>query len=132
LATIGILTVPETALVFRVVGDGKVLWQSQPKKEPQVGTDVAVSVAGVKILRLEVDCRGPSVNGHAVWIDPRLTTVGTPSPQPSPIKGEGAEKAAPTPQSEIRNPQLSQTEILLSPDYVWSAPEKVAPNMNSP
>ncbi|MCY3018717.1 MAG: protein kinase [Planctomycetota bacterium] len=59
-------------LIFRVVGDGKVLWESKPIakfKEPQ---ECTVAIDGVEKLELVVDCAGDYGNGHAVWIEPRV------------------------------------------------------------
>jgi hypothetical protein len=59
-------------LTFRVIGDGKQLWHSQPlKRGGQVDT-CEVSVSDVSELVLQVDCPGPSDFADAVWIEPSL------------------------------------------------------------
>lgn len=61
-------------VMFRIYGDGKILWQSSPV----IGRakDVVwarVSVAGVKQLRLETDPHGPDSYDHADWLSPTVT-----------------------------------------------------------
>ncbi|MCE9607262.1 MAG: protein kinase [Planctomycetia bacterium] len=75
LATVGMTTKPATALVFRVHGDGKILWQSPPLTEGDLGFDCNIEIRGVEQLRLEVVCSGPTNLANAVWIDPRLTPL---------------------------------------------------------
>ena len=73
-STVGMVAKPKTPLVFRVYGDGKLLWESPPQPEPDVGLDCNVDVRGVQKLRLEVFCNGAYDFAYAVWIDPKLTT----------------------------------------------------------
>jgi serine/threonine protein kinase len=62
----------ETALVFKVSGDGKLLWQSKPLKKRGEGDECIVPVAMIERLELEVHCPGSSENAHAVWVEARL------------------------------------------------------------
>jgi len=59
----------EAPLIFKVVGDGKVLWESAPHQEHGKTQECVADVAGVKVLELQVFCpRGPSM-ARAVWLD---------------------------------------------------------------
>jgi len=107
-ATIGVVTRPQTPLIFRVSGDGKVLWESLPQTKDKSGVDFKVDLQGVDQLKLEVFCRGDHKAAHAVWINPRLTSISLPA-QP-----------------------LSVAELLDSPDYVWTDPENLGPTINGP
>jgi len=66
-----------TPLKFRIIGDGRVLWESRPVQKPGDLQETNVSVAGVKLLELAIDCPGPDHGGanntaHALWFDPQL------------------------------------------------------------
>ena len=75
-AVVGMTAKPATPLVFRAYGDGKLLWESPPQAEADVGLDCKVDVRGVQQLTLEVFCNGSYNYAYAVWIDPKLTAVG--------------------------------------------------------
>ncbi|MEN6457714.1 MAG: NPCBM/NEW2 domain-containing protein [Thermoguttaceae bacterium] len=62
-----------TPLRFRVVGDGKLLWQSKVIKTSADSDTCNVSVASVRTLILEVDCAGPLASAWAVWVEPCLS-----------------------------------------------------------
>ncbi len=73
---------------FRVLVDGKLLWESTPLSKPNVETPVSVSVRNAQRLRLEVT--GVRHFSWPVWLAPRLTPVeasklnaGTPAPPPA-------------------------------------------------
>lgn len=59
-------------LTFRVLGDGKLLWQSRPVRQPRKPALCRISIGRVRVLTLEVDCLGPNAWAFAVWIDPRI------------------------------------------------------------
>jgi serine/threonine protein kinase len=61
-----------TALVFKVSGDGKLLWQSKPLTKRGEGEECIVPVSMIERLELEVHCPGPCLAAHAVWIEPQL------------------------------------------------------------
>jgi WD40 repeat protein len=61
-----------TPLTFLVLGDGKVLWKSKPVDVARSVQDCKVDVKGIEVLELQVDCPGPAVNAHAVWLEPRI------------------------------------------------------------
>ena len=63
----------KTALVFRILGDGKELWKSQPVRTLRDGEDFEVDVSGVSELTLAVDCHGDNFAALAAWVEPRLT-----------------------------------------------------------
>jgi serine/threonine protein kinase len=54
-------------LIFRVRGDGKVLWE---RKFNQGQKECSVSVSGVDLLTLEVVCEGYNRSAHTVWLEP--------------------------------------------------------------
>jgi RNA polymerase sigma factor (sigma-70 family) len=63
----------KTPLTFIVLGDGQVLWRSQPVHESGRIEACRVDVTGVEQLELQVHCPGPSVNAWAAWVDPRVS-----------------------------------------------------------
>jgi len=66
------LTFMKTPLTFRVAGDGRVLWTSQPLKGYKASQPFDIDVTGVKELELRVDCPGPHDHAFAAWLDPQL------------------------------------------------------------
>jgi len=62
-----------TALRFRIVGDGRLLWQSRALQTQGDAQSFRVNVSRVKKLELFVDCPGFHGNAGAVWMDPILT-----------------------------------------------------------
>jgi hypothetical protein len=59
-------------LTFRIVGDGKPLWQSDALQARGAYQAFRVKVAKVKSLELFVDCPGWNGAAHAMWLDPVL------------------------------------------------------------
>lgn len=58
-------------VVFRIYGDGRMLWQSPATKgNASSPVQAAISVAGVKKLKLETDPNGPDSYDHADWVSP--------------------------------------------------------------
>jgi hypothetical protein len=64
---------PKTPLVFKIQGDGRLLWQSKPLGQKGDHQSCNVSVAGVDELSLLIDCPGPDNWGLAAWIEPQLS-----------------------------------------------------------
>ena len=61
------------SVVFRILGDGRVLWESGKMKAGQI-KQVKVNLSGVKILSLEVTDAGDGKDfDHADWANPLLT-----------------------------------------------------------
>ncbi len=59
---------------FRIVGDGKELWKSQPIKKCKESEKFSADITGVKQLELFADC--PSTWGaHSVWLEPQLSAA---------------------------------------------------------
>ncbi len=77
-------TYAEQPLTFKVLGDGRVLWESSPLKTAADSQPCDVPLAGVQSLRLEIDCPGDSKNAWAAWINPQLIISKRPSPGPPP------------------------------------------------
>lgn len=63
----------KTAVVFRIQGDGKELWKSEPVKALRAGEKFDVDVTGVRELTLLVDCPGDNFGALAEWVEPRLS-----------------------------------------------------------
>jgi hypothetical protein len=63
---------PNTALVFSVLGDRTVLWKSKPTKRCGEPQDCDISILGVDVLQLRVECPGENFFAHAVWLEPRV------------------------------------------------------------
>src|SRR5262245_40608790 len=57
-----------TPLTFLVLGDGKILWKSNPVDAARNVQECKVDVTGVDVLELRVDCPGSSVNAQPVWL----------------------------------------------------------------
>jgi len=62
----------EVALTFKVLGDGRLLWQSRPLKNKGDVHECNIAVANVERLTLEVHCPGGSGRAHSVWLEPQL------------------------------------------------------------
>jgi len=69
-----------TAVRFKVLGDGKPLWESKPTKRPGTKQDCCVAVTGVQELTLMVECPGDYYFAHALWIDPSVAAGGAQPP----------------------------------------------------
>jgi hypothetical protein len=61
-------------LTFMVLGDGKILWTSQPVQACGRSQECSVNVSTIAVLELRATCAGPHDWGHAVWLDPCLVT----------------------------------------------------------
>jgi hypothetical protein len=61
-----------TALTFQVWGDGKLLWKSEPVDKAGFVQECSVSVAGVEVLDLRIQCPGECTNASGVWVEPRV------------------------------------------------------------
>jgi hypothetical protein len=64
--------IPKTPLTFRIVGDGRLLWQSSALKGGREES-FDIPVGGISVLELLVDCPGHAWWANAVWIDPVLS-----------------------------------------------------------
>jgi serine/threonine protein kinase len=60
----------DTRLTFSVLGDGQLLWKSQELWSQAQAQTCKVSVEGVEVLTLQVDCPGHPGGAHAVWVEP--------------------------------------------------------------
>jgi hypothetical protein len=72
-----------TPLTFEVWGDGKLLWRSKPVNEAGIVQECNVSVAGVEVLDLRMQCPGDCTNASGVWVEPRIV-----NPASGPIEKE--------------------------------------------
>ena len=64
--------VPRSGLIFKVVGDGKVLWFSKPVGHTKLTQDCALNISGVDTLALDIECIGSNEDAAAVWIEPQV------------------------------------------------------------
>lgn len=95
---------PATPLVFRVVGDGRVLWESKPMASKEHQEGCAVSVSGIDNLTLEIGCPGPNSWCLGAWAEPRLKAGGW-SPDGTVVTGNVAlSSRGATVNTDIRNP----------------------------
>ena len=66
---------PKNRLVFQVIGDGRLLWQSPPLKRGDKPVPADVDVAACKQLLLRVDpWRDGNAGDHADWLNARFVT----------------------------------------------------------
>jgi len=76
---------PHNYLVFQVIGDGRLLWQSGPMKRGAKPVPVNVEVSAFKTLLLRVDpWQDGTVGDHADWLNARFITGGKAKPQAVP------------------------------------------------
>ncbi len=82
LASVGVDDAAKAAaasLTFKVLGDGKTLWQSGVLKRGQPAQTVDVDLSGVQTLLLFVGDGGDGIdNDHANWADARFVVTGAP------------------------------------------------------
>ncbi len=70
---------PASDLVFKIVGDGKELWQSKPTRRKGVVQAFRVDVRNVQKLELFVHCTDDG-NCAAVWVEPMLYAKASSAP----------------------------------------------------
>ncbi len=70
------------SVVFKVLGDGKTLWDSGKMRGGEPAKEISVDLRGVKILTLSVGDAGDDINyDHADWADAQIAmTDGKPQP----------------------------------------------------
>jgi hypothetical protein len=60
-------------VTFRILGDGRLLWNSKPMQACGEWEAFDVSVVGISRLTLEVECTGDHTGAHGSWMDPVLS-----------------------------------------------------------
>jgi len=66
---------PDKRMVFQVIGDGRLLWQSRPLKRGEKAVAVAVDVAAYQTVLLRADpWRDGNAGDHADWLNARFVT----------------------------------------------------------
>jgi hypothetical protein len=73
---------PVRPLRFTVLGDNRVLWQSEPLQQKGQSQRCNVDVTGVRLLELQVHCPGNFSSAHAVWLDPSVSPAAAPKAPP--------------------------------------------------
>ena len=61
-----------TPVTLQVLGDGNLLWESEPVDIARKVQECKVDVTNVNVLELRVSCPGLGVNAHPVWLEPRV------------------------------------------------------------
>ncbi|GEM_PF-2046670 len=59
-------------VIFRVYGDGRLLWQSKDFKKGSEPQKFKISVAGIRSLRLEAECPGSNKQARTLFIEPKV------------------------------------------------------------
>ncbi len=86
------------SITFKIIGDGRKLWESGVMKPGQPARPVAVNVAGVKTLVLSVGDAGDGTNfDHADWAEARFETSGAPPKAIDPPREEAVILTPPPP-----------------------------------
>jgi serine/threonine-protein kinase len=62
----------ESPLTFIVSGDGVQLWKSPELQKCGDSAECNVRIAGIDLLKLEVQCAAGALGAHAVWLEPRV------------------------------------------------------------
>ena len=71
-------TDPHTPLVFKVLGDGELLWESEKIGQKDALKPFEVLLQGVSSLKLEVHCPGSDWWALAAWYEPKLIRQNSP------------------------------------------------------
>lgn len=96
------------SVTFKIVGDGRKLWESAVLKPGQPAVSVAVDLKGIKTLLLLVGDAGDGVNfDHADWADARFIVSGT---KPRAIDAPREEAIILTPQPP-RAPRINGAKV---------------------
>lgn len=67
------------SVLFRIIGDGKTLWESGVMRGGDPAKEVSVSIQGVQVLGLFATDAGDDINyDHADWADARITAEAKP------------------------------------------------------
>lgn len=86
-------------ITFRVIGDGKLKWESEKFERHGQAQDCEVDIAGVKELRLEVSSPEASKHAWAFWGNPRISKSGT---------GSAADLAGPVLVADAGKPKIPE------------------------
>ncbi len=119
-----------TPLKFRIIGDGKLLWESRPLDKHGESHEFEMSVVGIKELRLEALCTGKATFAWAFWANPRVSKgkalATSPVSEPEAISQnarEGAKSSSPAnkpAESLARGPDVVTFAPLDLPDSITS------------
>jgi alpha-galactosidase len=79
------------SVVFRVVGDGKTLWESAVLRGGSPGTNVSVDLRGIKKLVLTVGDAGDDISyDHADWADAKIVMAEGKPQTIAPVRKQGS------------------------------------------
>jgi len=84
----------DPGVVFKIVGDGRLLWKSEPVLKAGRVQECEVPVKGIRQLDLIVECAGDASNAGAVWAEPLLQTIPHAVSRPLVIQGRADERAS--------------------------------------
>ncbi|MEQ8787940.1 MAG: NPCBM/NEW2 domain-containing protein [Pirellulaceae bacterium] len=97
-----------TPLTYKLLGDGKELWRSQPLQTVGQWESFDVDLTGVERLTLKVDCAGDHTGAGGAWLDPILVRAASAAPVASvkPLAQDAgpAEAGAPDPGDTTAKP----------------------------
>lgn len=62
----------ETPLTFAIYGDGHPIWRSASVSTQRDSQSFEITIKGVQLLTLQVECAGDSRGAHAVWLNPEI------------------------------------------------------------
>lgn len=68
---------PQSAVTFKLIGDGKVLWTSPAIQAKGRTVECSADIRGVKQLELVAEAAGSHYFAHAVWVEPHVTRAGS-------------------------------------------------------
>jgi serine/threonine protein kinase len=80
----------DAGVVFTIVGDGRVLWKSEPVAKAGQVQDCEVSVKGIRRLDIVVECPGDASNAGAIWVEPLLQTIPHAASRPLVLQGRAS------------------------------------------
>jgi hypothetical protein len=64
---------PPSPVVFRIYGDGNLLWETEAIRAAGENKEFAIDVAGLDLLALTCESLGETADAAACWVDVRLT-----------------------------------------------------------
>lgn len=101
------------SVTFKVIGDGRLLWESGIMRGGQTPRAVNVPLAGVRVLELVVDDAGDGIEGdHADWAQARVVM----------LRGEPKEARRPLEPAIVRTPRPGARPQINGPRVVGTRP----------
>jgi len=90
------------AIRFKIIGDGKTLWQSEVMRLGQAAQKVELALKGIQTLLLVADAAGNGIDfDHADWAEAKLLVTGA-KPEITSLPPEPAVRLTPRPSGSVR------------------------------